>query len=268
MLTTLDGRMVSEKIAAELSLEIKRLKIEPGLAIIQVGDLATSSLYIKRKIAFANKIGVRVDHLRFSEDSYQDELLSEIDKLNHNNDVGGIIVQLPLPNKLDKSKIVEEIAPEKDVDGLRVGSIFTPATARGILSLLDHYQIKISGKRVVVVGRSTLVGKPIARALLSRGATVTICHRQTQNLADETRRADILVVAAGSPHLIKENYVKPGQVVIDVGLSSTGEGKLLGDVDQVSVREIVSAISPVPGGVGPMTVVSLFLNLLDAYKSK
>lgn len=259
---------MSEKIADKLGREVEKLKVKPRLAIIQVGDLIASNLYIKRKIAFADKIGIAAIHLKLPDNFSQGDLIVEIERLNRNSGVHGIIVQLPLPSKLDKSKIVEAIAAEKDVDGLRVGSVFTPATARGILLLLDHYKIKISGKKVVVIGRSTLVGRPIALSLLSRGATVTICHRQTQNLAAETKLADILIVAAGSPHLVKENYVKPGQIVLDVGLSSTEEGGMVGDVDQISVREIVAAISPVPGGIGPMTVTSLFLNLLDAYKSK
>lgn len=261
----LDGRIVSEKIAAKLRWKISRLNKKPGLAIIQVGDLAASNLYVKRKNAFAEKIGATVFHLKFPQTVSKNKLLAKIEKLNRDKTVHGIIVQLPLPAKLDKTEIIDAIALAKDVDGLQSGNHFTPATARGVLTLLDYYKIKIAGRRVVVVGRSTLVGRPIALALLGRGATVTVCHRQTKNLARETKLADILVVAAGQLGLITKKHVRRGQVIIDVGTSLTKNNKLVGDVYYSAVVPVVRAISPVPGGVGPMTVAALFLNLFDAY---
>lgn len=263
----LDGRIVANNIAAALAKKIKKLKNKPTLAIIQVGDSPASNVYIKRKIKFAEQVGADTQHLRFSNQIALVKLITEINKLNKNKKVHGIIVQLPLPEKLNKHKdeIINTITLQKDVDGLRASSPHTPATARGVLTLLDFYKIKLTEQKAVVVGRSALVGKPIALALLARNATITICHRHTPDLAAETRQADLLVVAAGSPNLIKKQHVKTKQTVIDVGLSLVGD-RLVGDVGQEEVRNIVDNISPVPGGVGPMTVASLFVNLLEAYR--
>ncbi len=267
MAKILDGRVVAQSIAESLARKIQTLKQKPTLAIIQIGNLAASNLYIQRKIKFAEQIGVMVELVKLTDDVRTEKVLAEIARLNQDQSISGIIVQLPLPENLseDKEQIINAIAREKDVDGLSAGSPYTPATARGVLNLLDFYQIKIAGRKAVVVGRSALVGKPIALALLARNATVTICHRHTSDLAAETKQADILIVAAGSPNLIKRKHVKSGQIIIDVGLSLDANGKLVGDVDQAEVREIVEAISPVPGGVGPMTVASLFQNLMEAY---
>ena len=264
----LDGRVVANLIAANLAQKINKLKTKPQLAIIQVGDLPASNVYIQRKIRFADQIGARVQYLRFSNNVSQVKLIAEIGKLNRNKKIHGIIVQLPLPARLTEKKheIINTIALEKDVDGLRPGSSFTPATARGVITLLDFYQIKLAGQKALVIGRSNLVGLPIALALLARNATVTICHRGTKNLAQEAKQADILVVAAGAPKLIKKNAVKRGQVIIDVGITTLEDGKLVGDVDQADVSAIVRSISPVHGGVGPLTVASLFQNLMGAQR--
>lgn len=262
----LDGRIVGGRIAARLKRQIAAFKTPPGLAIIQVGKLAPSSLYIRRKIQFAGVIGARVWRFQYPAAVAADRLVAKIRELNQDKNVHGIIVQLPLPHRLDKRVIIRAIDDKKDVDGLRADSVFTPATARGVLALLDFYKITLAGKKAVVVGRSALVGRPIALALLARNATVTICHRRTKRLAAETRAADILVAAAGAAELIGKKHVRAGQVIVDVGLTKTAGG-LLGDVNRRAVGNLPRSISPVPGGVGPLTVASLFLNLADAYRA-
>lgn len=279
----LDGKVARDSIAGELKNSISALKNKPKLAIIQVGDKEESNKYIKQKRLFAEKIGAQVEHIKFPEDITEEKVCAEIQKLNADFLVHGIIVQLPLPAGLDKNIIIQSIDPVKDVDGLT--SVNTkllwsnekghmPATARGIITLLDYYKIPIKGRKVVVVGRSDLVGKPVAIAFLNRDATVTICHKETSDIMSETKRADILVIAAGDPEFITKDFVREGQVVVDVGINVTKSNhlheeipdkKLVGDVKYGEVSDIVDAISPVPGGVGPMTVLSLFQNLLDAY---
>jgi methylenetetrahydrofolate dehydrogenase (NADP+) / methenyltetrahydrofolate cyclohydrolase len=278
----LEGISLRDATIQRLSAKIKTLSVQPTLAVIQIGDRADSSAYIKAKKSFGEKIGARVIHENLPEKATSEEVIAQIKKHNADHLVHGVIVQLPLPVHLDQHTILEAIDPEKDVDGLTSvhtqelwedgSSIVLPATTRGILALLDCYQIPIEGKKVVIVGRSVLVGKPTALAFLNRNATVTICHRGTKNLEEETRRADILIVAIGRAHFITADFVREGQVVIDVGINTVSDGKLLeevgkrklvGDVDFENVSKIVSAISPVPGGVGTMTVASLFENLLD-----
>ncbi len=274
MKTLLDGRVARNSIVLELKNSISILKARLKLAIIQVGDKEESNKYINQKKLFAEKIGAEVIHIKLPDDVLEESVCAQIEKLNKNDSVHGIIVQLPLPNRLDKNIIIQKIDPIKDVDGLT--SINTkllwsnqkghmPATARGIITLLDYYNIEIKGKRVVVVGRSELVGKPAAIALLNRDATVTICHLATSDIMSETKRADILVVAAGDPEFVAKDFVREGQVVVDVGISVLPDKRVVGDVKFGEVSEIVDAISPVPGGVGPMTVLSLFQNLFDAY---
>lgn len=288
MAQILDGRAVADTIRKDLAVRIKSLEPKPKLIIVQVGDLEETNAYIRQKKLFGEKIGASVEHRQYAEDIAETELLQEIEKLNNDVSVHGIIVQLPLADHLDKDKLIAAVKSEKDVDGLgpvnlhcfwnnHSGGYVIPATARGILTLLDHYQIPITSRKVVIVGRSSLVGKPTALAFLHRNATVTICHRQTANLPEETRAADILIVAAGQPRLIDEKYLSPNQVVIDVGINllsghkleeEVSGQKLVGDVNFEEAEDIVQAISPVPGGVGPMTVASLFENLLEAYKRK
>jgi methylenetetrahydrofolate dehydrogenase (NADP+)/methenyltetrahydrofolate cyclohydrolase len=274
MAKILDGKEVRDFLARKIQADLKNLKAKPVLAIIQVGDNSASSIYIKQKKVFGEKLGFLVEHIHEQKIS-EKNLIIKIKKLNANKKVNGIIVQLPLPKRMNTRNIIESIAPEKDIDGLNSKNLsrliihseggFVPATTKGILSLLDFYKIPIAGKKVTVIGRSILVGAPTSLAFLNRNATVTICHRKTKHLKEEVKQADIVVVAAGNPKFIKKSFVSAGQVIIDVGITRTDKG-ISGDVDFIPVSKIVKAITPVPGGVGPMTVVSLFENLLLAYK--
>lgn len=258
----LDGKALNLLIAANLQWKIAKLKTKLKLVIVQVGNKEESNVYIRHKLKFAEKISALAEHKKFKESVSESTLLKEIERLNTDKSVHGVIVQLPLPKQIDSKIIAQAIVPEKSVDG---SAFFIPATTRGILTLLDHYKIPITGRKAVVVGRSELVSKPTALALLNRDATVTVCHSKTKNVPRETRQADILIVAAGKPKLITAKHVSKNQIVIDVGINIVN-GKMVGDVDFTKVSKIVRAISPVPGGVGPMTVTSLFENLLDAHE--
>ncbi len=272
MAQILEGKIVREETVERLKQEILGFSSKPTLTIIQIGDNDESGVYIRQKQIFGEKIGAEVRHIKFNADESQEQIISEIKNLNIDKSVHGIIVQLPLPENFDENKITEAIIPSKDVDGLTSSTDFMPATARGILSLLDFYKIDPSGKNAVVMGRSKLVGKPTAEALLNRGARVNVAHSQTENIREVTKQAEILIVAVGKPKLVDASYVRAGQVIIDVGInvSRDDEGKkiLSGDVNFDEVKDIVSAISPVPGGVGLMTVCALFENLIKAYKMK
>ena len=242
---------------------------------MQVGDNNESNIYIEQKKKFGLEIGVEVEHKKCDVNINEDELVKIIEKYNEDSGVGGIIVQLPIPENLDCSRILNSIDVQKDVDGLGVKQIglfyggdktaMVPATARGVMSLLDYYKIDLKSKNVVVIGRSNLVGRPIAQMCLNSGATVTICHSKTLYIEEHTKKADIVIVACGKPRLIGPSYLGKNQVVVDVGIQKV-EGKLTGDVDFDNVKDMVSAITPVPGGVGPLTVVSLFQNLVDTQK--
>lgn len=285
MALILDGKKISREISEDLRTRIA-LKIadgytKPCLAIVQVGNNKESTNYIAHKKKFGHDIGVEVLHVHLPDTILNEEIIKEIQSLNTDESVHGIIVQLPLPEGIDQDKIIEAVAPEKDVDGLTAKNIHAlwvndhsailPATTRAILTLFSTYDIEVSGKDVVVIGRSTLVGKPTAMALTNRGATVTICHSRTAKLEYHTLEADIIISAVGSPRLIGSHSVRPHQVVIDVGttfIQDEAVQKLKGDVDFDAVSPIVAAISPVPGGVGPLTVSSLFQNLYDAYDKK
>ncbi len=281
---------MARQIAEKLKAEIAGLAVSPKLAIIQVGDRPESSLYIEKKKEFGEKIGAEVEHIKFPEDINQDCFENEVKKISDRPDFCGVIVQLPLPPGLNFGKVIDKVDFRKDVDGLSAINVkklwnnepdgLIPATAKAVLSLLDFYKIPLSGKRITIVGRSALVGKPTAVCLLNRGATVTIAHSQTENLSELTRQAEILVVAIGQPNFIGKDFVSPGQIVVDIGINSSQGDKLqeeisgkktTGDVDFEAVREVVGAITPVPGGIGPLTVASLFENLLLArslqYKS-
>ena len=279
----LDGKIARDVRTRALNASFSTLGFVVRLAIVQVGDNPDSTVYIEQKKKFALKIGVTVSHLKFPEDVSFETLSREIQNLNIDSTIHGIIVQLPLPKHLDKEKVIALIYPEKDVDGLTDENQqllaeshprFVPATARGILSLLDFYHIPLNGKKVVVLGRSRLVGMPTALAMKSRGALVSVCHSQTLNTREVTLTSDIVIVAIGKPELIDVSYIKKDAVVVDVGINSASgaleeeisKRRVVGDVNFESVVSIVSAISPVPGGVGPMTVLSLFENLLDATK--
>jgi len=271
----LDGKKLSLLVALKLEKKITKFKTRPKLVIIQIGDLAESNTYIRNKKAFAEKIGVSTEHKRYPDNVSESRVIADIKKYNKNKSVHGIMMQLPGPKNFDTEKVLETIDPKKDVDGLTAlntkhlfdnSEAFVPATARGIIALLDKYKVNLKGATVTIVGHSSLVGKPAMLALLNRGATVTMCHKDTRELAKETRRSHILISAVGKPGLITKKHVAKGQVVIDIGITVLPNGKVAGDVDFKNVSKIVGAISPVPGGVGPMTVATLFENLLDAYE--
>ena len=270
----LDGKKIKEEILDELRNEVDNLQEKPTLVVIQVGNNEASNVYINQKEKMAQYVGFKFHHIKFEDTITEDELLKEIAKLNEDNSVNGILVQMPLPSNIDVNKIQNAIDPEKDVDGLsdiNTGKLFHAkdalysCTPNGIMELLKRYNISVVGKHVVVVGRSNLVGKPMMTLLVNEGATVTICHSKTIDLAKYTRDADILIVAVGKPKLITANMVKEGAIVIDVGINRL-ENRLCGDADYENVLPKCSYITPVPGGVGPMTVAMLGMNVLKAYK--
>ncbi len=278
----LDGRIARAELKKALIERVSRYSgsdnsKRPRLVIIQVGNRDDSNYYIRAKKKFAAEIGVDEKHLQFGDDVTQDELLRVIETANNDVGVQGIIVQLPLPVSINKDAVLAAIAPKKDVDGLGAVNVskwlearedaILPATIRGVRELLQFYNIPLAGKHVVMMGRSSLVGKPMAAMCLGENATVTVCHSKTLDTAKYTKEADILIVAIGKPNHIDASYVRKGQIVIDVGITSV-EGKLVGDVDFDSVKGIVEAITPVPGGVGQMTVLALFENLIDAVLGK
>ncbi len=280
----LDGKKLSREIAEKLKKRIEGSSVMPVLAIIQIGAIEESNIYIKHKKAFADKIGAKVEHITLNIDVSQNDVVAKINELNTNNNIHGIILQLPIPEHLDKRSLIETIDPKKDVDGLHSfnqSKIFqgddtgiVPATPKGVMSLLREYNIELVGKKVLVIGRSLLVGRPMAMLLLKENATVTIAHSKTENLKDVVKESDIVVVAVGRAGLITKEMVREGQVIVDVGTNSVvgktleevETRKLVGDVMFEDVKDLVYAISPVPGGVGPMTVASLFENLCEAIK--
>ncbi len=274
----LDGKLVAATVKDEVAAAVAELDYMPGLATVLVGDDPGSHSYVRGKRRDAEQVGIKSIHHELPATITQDELARLVNNLNLDDDVDGILVQLPLPGELDSETIVQGIDPLKDVDGLHpfnLGLIvlsrsgLRPCTPSGILRILDHYDISTVGARTVVVGRSFLVGRPLALMLSERGAdaTVTVTHSRTEDLVDETRDADILVAAAGSEGLITADHVKPGATVIDVGINRTEEG-LVGDVDFESVVEVAGAITPVPGGVGPMTRAMLLVNTLRAAEAR
>lgn len=274
----IDGKKIAGEIREELKKEVERFKKEgrePGLTVILVGDNPASQTYVKFKEKAAQEIGIRSQIIRMDKEISQEELMGEIARLNQDKQVDGILVQLPLPDHLDEKEVIEAIDPSKDVDGfhpINTGRLFNgqddavrfeACTPLGIMELLDREGIEIDGKKAVVVGRSNIVGKPIAHLLLGRHATVTICHSHTPDLAGETLQADILVAAVGRPKLIKGDMVKEGATVIDVGINRV-DGHLVGDVDFEAAKKKAGYITPVPGGVGPMTIAMLMKNTLKA----
>ncbi|MDD4628115.1 MAG: bifunctional 5,10-methylenetetrahydrofolate dehydrogenase/5,10-methenyltetrahydrofolate cyclohydrolase [Candidatus Peribacteraceae bacterium] len=271
----LSGREAADALLATLKPKVK--KLDPKLVVVQVGDDPASASYIRQKFRSCEAVGMRSEHRHLKEDVSLEELMKNVEELNADPDVTGFIVQVPLPAHLQPHvpEIIRVIDPKKDVDGFgayNLGKMFLskefehlpPATPGGIVALLEHYNISVEGKHVVVVGRSNTVGKPIAVMLLNRNATVTVCHRHTKDLGAVTRQADILITAVGKEKLITADMVKEGVVVIDVGMNKTKDGKLCGDVEFESVSKKASAITPVPGGVGPMTVASLIRNCVRA----
>ena len=271
----LDGKKLSNLLAIKLAKEIKKLPSKPKLVIIQIGNLAESNTYIRNKKNFAERIGALTEHKKYSDKIRESRIIADISKFNKDSSVHGIMVQLPAPRGFDIEKVLETIDPKKDADGLTAlnarhlfddSEVFVPATAKGIIALLEEYKVKLAGAKVTIVGQSSLVGRPVMLALLNRGATVTMCHKSTKNIEKETRNANILITAVGRPKLITREHVSKNQIVVDIGINITKEGKIVGDVDFEKVSKTVRAITPVPGGVGPMTVVSLFQNLLKAYR--
>ena len=275
-MTILDGKQTALKISQKIKEEVQEFSRKPRLDILLVGSDFGSQKYVEMKSKKAQELGIECNVHSFDENVSEEELIRLIEKLNIDSQVDGIMVQLPLPKHIQESNILEKISPSKDVDGLtsiNLGKLFkndpsaiAPATAKGILELLREYDIQIDGKDAVVIGRSDIVGLPTAALLQNENATVTICHSHTQNLKEVCKMADILVVAIGKPEYIDREYVKEGAVVIDVGTNKNEEGKLVGDVNFEGVKDIVSYITPVPGGVGPMTIVCLLSNLIEAYK--
>lgn len=271
----MDGKAVSALVRREVKERAALLAskgVKPGLAVVLVGDDPASQVYVRQKEKACNEVGF-ASFMRYLPASTDErELLDLIDGLNSDPAVHGILVQLPLPKHIDKDRMAEAIGPEKDVDGfhpMNVGKLtlgietMEPCTPKGIVYLLEHYGINIEEKRAMVVGRSNIVGKPVSLLLLSRNATVTVCHSRTKDLPDVTRQADILVAATGKPKMINSSMVKGGAVVVDVGITRTQSG-LIGDVDFDAVKEVASYITPVPGGIGPMTIAMLLLNALKA----
>jgi methylenetetrahydrofolate dehydrogenase (NADP+)/methenyltetrahydrofolate cyclohydrolase len=262
----LDGKKVSEKRLEILKERIEESGLYPRLATVIIGEDPGSKLYVRMKHQACERVGIGSIGIELPEDASTDRVLETVARLNNDPDINGILVQLPLPKQVETTRVIEAVSPEKDVDGFHPYSlgrllagtpVFSPCTPQGIMTILAEYGIEITGKRAVVVGRSIDVGRPMAALLLNADATVTICHSRTQNLADEMRSADILVSAVGKARFVGPDMVKEGATVIDVGINYDENGKLCGDVDFAAVAEKAGAITPVPGGVGPMTIATL-----------
>ena len=276
----IDGKMISAQIKDELKEEVKRLKqmgIEGSLAVIQVGNDPASSVYVSNKKKACDYIGIGSVSYELPEETTQDELIALIDKLNNDDSIIGILCQLPVPKHIDENVIINRISPQKDVDGFHPQSVgnlsigqkgFVSCTPAGIIQLIKRSNIEIFGKECVVIGRSNIVGKPMAMLLLANNGTVTVCHSKTKDLKSVCKRADILVVAIGKPKMITADYVKEGAVVIDVGIHRMDNNKLCGDVDYDDVAPHTSYITPVPGGVGPMTIAMLMANCVESLKNR
>ena len=269
-----DGKLVSRELRARMKDRVGSLMlkdIKPGLAVILVGDDAASQVYVRNKIRACDSVGVNSTVKRLATDCSEKAVLNELIRLNNDPGINGILVQLPLTKHIDEHKILETIRPEKDVDGfhkVNVGAMVTgnatfyPCTPHGVMKLLDYYNVRIEGRHAVVIGRSNIVGKPMALMLLERGATVSICNSKTPDLSIFTRQADIVVTAVGKLNVLEGGMIKPGAAVIDVGINRLKNGSLAGDVDYESVRTVAGFVTPVPGGVGPMTITMLLENTI------
>ena len=280
MANIIDGKKISADIRGEIAAEVEEMKkngVTPGLAVIIVGENPASKVYVRNKGKGCAEVGMYSEIIEMAEQTTEAELLTKIAELNARKDINGILVQLPLPKHINERAVIEAIAPEKDVDAfapVNIGEMmlgtadFLPCTPAGIMELLKRSGVSVEGKECVVIGRSNIVGKPIAQLLLAANGTVTICHSRTHDLAAVTRRADILVVAIGKADFVTGDMVKDGVVVIDVGMNRKADGKLTGDVDYASVEPKASYITPVPGGVGPMTITMLLRNTLTAAKKQ
>ena len=279
MTTIINGKELAAKIRAELKLEVEELKqkgIFPKLAVIMVGNDSASAVYVRNKSKACNEIGIEFEEFLLPENTTREELLGLIEELNNRKDVNGILLQSPIPKHLDIREAFNAIDYKKDVDGfhpINVGKLaigedcFISCTPAGVMKMLEEYNIEIEGKHAVVIGRSNIVGKPLAQCLLNKNATVTTCHSRTKNLKEMTKQADILVAAIGKPKFVTEDMVKDGAVVIDVGINRNEDGKLVGDVDYQNIESEASYITPVPGGVGPMTIAMLMANVVKAAKN-
>lgn len=280
MSTVINGRELADQMQAEIQKDVEKMTqqgIQPGLVVLLVGENPASQTYVRNKERAAAKIGILSKVEKLPETISEEELLAEIDKYNQDSRFHGILVQLPLPKHIDEEKILLAIDPKKDVDGfhpMNLGRLFVgkpemiPCTPYGIMKMFEAYDIGLTGKRAVVIGRSNIVGKPMAQLLLMKNATVTIAHSKTEHLAEVAKEADILVVAIGRGHFVTKEFVKPGAVVIDVGMNRNQEGKLIGDVAFDEVSEIASYITPVPKGVGPMTITMLMYQTVEAAKKQ
>ena len=276
----IDGKAFSQVILEKIKEEHNQLKEkygkQAGLAVVIVGNNPASQVYVRNKMKACENVGFYSENIELDENISEEELLQEINKLNKNDRINGILVQLPLPSHINELKIIDRISPEKDVDGFHVANIgkmvigdetgFLSCTPYGIMQLLEEYKIEIAGKDAVIIGRSNIVGKPMALMLIQKGATVQVCNSRTKDLRKKLNDADIIIVAAGVPKLLKKEDVKEGAVVIDVGINRV-DGKICGDVDYEEVAEKTSYITPVPGGVGPMTIASLIKNTFKSYKN-
>lgn len=277
MALIIDGKKISQQIKDEIREKISGIDGRVTLAVVLVGDDPASQVYVRNKKRACEYVGIKSLSYELGGDTSEDELLELIDKLNADEGVDGILVQLPLPDHIDEDKVIERIDPKKDVDGfhpLNVGALsigrrgFVSCTPAGIIQLLKRSDIELDGKEAVIIGRSNIVGKPLALLLLRENCTVTVCHSHTRDLKDVCKRADILVVATGQAKFVTEEFVKPGAAVIDVGMDRDENGKLCGDVDYDSVEPAAGAITPVPGGVGPMTIAMLLNNCLESYEMR
>lgn len=278
MYTRIDGKEVSAAVREQISSEVKELKakgVTPGLAVIIVGNDPASRVYVNNKKKGCEQVGMNSFEYALPEETTTQELVALIEKLNNDVDVHGILCQLPVPEHIDEEKVLNAISPEKDVDAfhpVNCGKVmtgdykFAPCTPAGMVEMLKYYNIPVAGKHCVIIGRSNIVGKPMAMLMLKNNATVTVCHSRTENLSSITKQADILVAAVGRPNFVTADMVKDGAVVLDVGINRMDDGKLCGDVDFNDVAEKTSYITPVPGGVGPMTITMLLKNTLEAAK--
>ncbi|MGL4788454.1 MAG: bifunctional methylenetetrahydrofolate dehydrogenase/methenyltetrahydrofolate cyclohydrolase FolD [Cetobacterium sp.] len=276
----LDGKYVSQKVRDSIKSEIIEIKEKmgkvPGLAVIQAGDNLASKIYVNSKIKQCAEVGIESKNFILPADVTEEELLNKIDELNKDDAIDGILVQLPLPNHIDTPKVIETIDITKDVDGFKpenLGKVvlgdetaLISCTPAGILRLFEEYKLALEGKDVVVIGRSNIVGKPMTALLINEGATVTVCNSKTKNLSEKTKNADVVIVAIGKANFLKGDMVKDGAIIIDVGINRDENNKICGDVDFESVKDKVSYITPVPGGVGPMTIAMLLNNTLKAFK--
>ena len=272
----IDGKALSDRVKEEVAQQVIALKgkgITPGLAVVLVGEDPASTVYVRNKAAACEKAGLHSEVIRLDATVTESDLLDVIKGLNNNPAIHGILVQLPLPGHLNAAKVIETIAAEKDVDGFHISNagllmtgqpLFRPCTPYGVMKMLESENVPLRGAEAVVVGASNIVGKPMAMLLLAAGATVTLCNSKTRDLGAQTRRADVLVVATGRPRMITADMIKPGAVVIDVGINRLPDGRLTGDVDYDGALAVAGAITPVPGGVGPMTIAMLLVNTLEA----